>query len=253
MHCFGLIKPIAVAATLATALLPLPAFAGPFGDWAAAVVAADFRAHSGADTEVFDNARRDIAEALIGIGFDPARVWEFSVRPERYPDMPLETDLDLIAESVRGITQMSGGGCFFYFTSHGAPDGLVFGDFLLPPEAMAAMIDETCAERPTVVIVSACYSGVFIPALAADNRMILTAARPDRSSFGCSEDLEYTFFDQCVLQSLSSATTFAVLALRTRACVGAREQKENVSPPSEPQLFVGNRLEPQLSYYTLTP
>ena len=35
--------------------------AGPFADWAAVVVAGDFHAHSGADSEAFDNARRDVS------------------------------------------------------------------------------------------------------------------------------------------------------------------------------------------------
>ena len=230
-----------------------PASAGPFGAWAAVVVAADYRAHSGADTEVFDNARRDLSQALIRAGFAPANLRQFSVRPGRYTELPLRTELPLIGDTLKTITQTARGGCLFYFTSHGAPQGLVFGDHLLPPEAMADLIDDTCAERPTVIVISACYSGVFIPALAAANRMILTAARPDRPSFGCSEDLDYTFFDQCVLEALPFSPTFPDLAVNARTCVAQREQKEGVAPASEPQLFVGDRIEPLLAYYTLTP
>ena len=52
-----------------------------------------------------------------------------------------------------------------------------------------------CQARPTVVVISACYSGIFVDGLAAPNRMIMTAARRDRSSFGCSEDATYPYFD----------------------------------------------------------
>ena len=40
-----------------------------FSDWAAVVVAGDWRAHGGGPTEAFDNARRDVAAALVGLGF----------------------------------------------------------------------------------------------------------------------------------------------------------------------------------------
>jgi hypothetical protein len=34
-----------------------------------------------------------------------------------------------------------------------------------------------------------------------------------------------------------------------RACVAAREIKEGMSPPSEPQLFIGPQLRPMLPLY----
>ena len=72
------------------------------------------------------------------------------------------------------------------------------------------------------MIISACFSGVFVPALAGPNRMVLTAARPDRSSFGCGEADKYPYFDQCVLESMPHAADFAALGthragLRRRA------------------------------------
>jgi hypothetical protein len=229
------------------------ATAGPFGAWAAVVVASDWRSHDGMPAEVFDNARRDIALRLTQIGFNPANVRQFSVRPGRYIEGPLKTDFDVLTEALSEVTETVRGGCFFYFTSHGSPQGIMFDDKILPPDVMGSLIDDTCPDRPSVVVISACYSGVFIPALANDNRMIITAARPDRPSFGCSEDLQYTFFDQCILEVLPVSTTFPDLAANARTCVTAREEKEMVSPPSEPQVFIGQRIEPYLAFYTLTP
>src|SRR5258705_4917950 len=60
--------------------------ASPFRDWAAVVIAGDWHAHSGGPSEAFDNARRDVAQALEQAGFDPANLRQFSVRPERYKD-----------------------------------------------------------------------------------------------------------------------------------------------------------------------
>lgn len=247
-------RPRAFLAALVAALMAAgPASAGPFGAWAAIVVAGDYRAHSGAPAEFFDNARRDVGKALIAAGFASANLRQFSVRPGRYTDpAPLQTDYNVLTDTLETLTKTARGGCFLYFTSHGAPQGIVFGEFGLSPEIMARTVDDYCGDRPTVVIVSACYSGVFIPALAGDNRMILTAARPDRTSFGCSEDYQHTFFDQCVLQSLANAQTFPDMAKKTQDCVTAREQKEGLAPPSEPQLFIGDRIAPLLAYYTLS-
>ena len=48
--------------------------AGGFADWGAIVVAGDFHAHDGSESEVFDNARRDIAAQLQRIGFSADNV-----------------------------------------------------------------------------------------------------------------------------------------------------------------------------------
>ncbi len=242
-----------VAALVGASLVAVPASAGAFGAWAAVVVAGDYRAHSGVPAEFFDNARRDIAKGLINAGFASANVRQFSVRPGRYTDpVPLATDYKVLTDTLDTLTKSARGGCFLYFTSHGAPQGILFGDFGLSPDVLARVVDDYCSGRPTVVIVSACYSGVFIPALASDDRMVLTAARPDRTSFGCSEDLHYTFFDQCVLESMPNSQSFPDMAKKTQDCVAAREQKEGLSPPSEPQLFVGERIAPLLDLYPLS-
>jgi hypothetical protein len=61
------------------------------------------------------------------------------------------------------------------------------------------MIDDVCGEKPTVVVLSSCFSGVFVPALARPDRIVLMAARRDRNSFGCGQTDRYPYFDKCVL------------------------------------------------------
>jgi len=48
-------------------------------------------------------------------------------------------------------------------------------------------------------MISACYSGGFIPALEDDYTLIMTAARKDRKSFGCSDDSDMTFFGKALV------------------------------------------------------
>src|SRR5262245_30228396 len=117
-----------VAGLVMTALVPSAASAGPFGTWAAIVVAGDYRAHTGVDAEVFDNARRTIAGKLVEIGFSPANIRQFSVRPGRYVEGPLATDFNVITDTLNAITETARGGCFIYFTSHGAPQGILLAD-----------------------------------------------------------------------------------------------------------------------------
>lgn len=232
---------------------PTPAAAAsPFSDWSAVVVAGDWHAHSGGPSEAFDNARRDVARALEQAGFDPANLRQFSVRPERYKEVALtKSQPQAIYDALAELTPRASGGCLLYFSSHGAPQGVVIDQHYLPPTVLATIVDTTCGKRPTVVIISACFSGVFVPALAGANRMVLTAARPDRSSFGCGEADKYPYFDQCVLESLPSVSDFAMLGTRVQACVAAREIREGMKPPSEPQLFIGPALKPLLPFYSL--
>ena len=220
--------------------------ASPFEDWAAVVIAGDFHGAGGGPTEAFDNARRDVSRELRRLGFAPGNLRQFSVRPERYGDHPLKADPQAIYEALDALSSKAKAGCLIYFTSHGAPQGVVVDRQLLGPAVLGRMLDATCRERPTVVILSACFSGVFLRPLAAPNRMILTAARPDRTSFGCGEDSVYPFFDDCLLKSSPKATDFVALAVAVRSCVARREVAEGVSPPSEPQTWIGPELRPML-------
>lgn len=227
---------------IAAGAAPVRAWAGrPFQDWAAVVAAGDdHAAHSGDLTETFDNARRDIAAALRRKGFARAHIRQFSVRPERYPEAaPVRVGPAAIFAALGDLAAGAPRGCLVYLTSHGAPEGVIVGEGQLTPRRLAALLDRACPARPTLVVVSACFSGVFVPALAAPDRMILTAARRDRSSFGCGEGDTYPFFDGCVLEALPDARDFIDLAPKVRACVERRERIEHMRPPSQPQVSIG--------------
>lgn len=224
---------------LALAALAQPAGASGFSDWGAIVVAGDHRAHDGSDSEVFDNGRRDIGEALQRIGFAPKNIVEFSTEPEKY-SRPLKSDPVSIADGLWDLSNRTTGGCLLYFTSHGSPDGVVIGDDMLSPKDVSRMVQNSCGARPTVIVVSACFSGVFIPPLAGANRFVLTAARSDRTSFGCGQADRYTFFDECFLSSVAVTHDLRDLAIEARRCVAVRERKEKMSPPSDPQAAIGD-------------
>ncbi|MFO0541558.1 MAG: C13 family peptidase [Phenylobacterium sp.] len=222
----------------------------PFRSWGAVVIAGDWKGSGGGPTEAFDNARRDIAAELVRLGFNSSNILQYSVRPERYGKERLaKSDIRAIFEGMSQLTARNPDGCLVYLTTHGLPQGAVVDQSILPPGILAAMLERTCGARPTIAVISACFSGVFVPDLGAANRMVMTAARPDRTSFGCGESNRYPFFDECFLQSTGSAHDFGGLANLVRSCVAAREVQEGVRPPSEPQVFIGPQLRPLLPLY----
>jgi hypothetical protein len=254
MRRWPLILALAAALTVAGgAVWRVGAHAGgPFSDWAAVVVAGDFHAHSGAPSEAFDNARREVAHDLIGLGFESQNLRQFSVRPELYPSEHLMlSEPGLIGSKLADMASMAHGGCLVYFTSHGSPAGVVVGNRLLSPAGLSQIVDQACGERPTVVVISACYSGVFVPPLSRPDRMVLTAARPDRSSFGCGESDRYPYFDACMLEMIPKASSLDGLGRSVQACVAAKEKATGMTPPSEPQMFVGAQLKAVLPFYPL--
>lgn len=237
-----LIAGLSLAACATTSSSQTPE--GAFDGWAASIVAADWTTSRGTPIEAFDNARRDLVAGFQDVGFARADMVDFSLRP----DVPDPTSADQALDAIGQNAEQATRGCFLYFTSHGSPRGIVFGpNRLMSPDEMARRIDGWCGTRPTVVIVSACFSGVFTERLAAPNRMIMSAARRDRSSFGCSEDATYPYFDGCILESLPTSPNFLALADQAALCVQRREREEGLRPASEPQTVVGVDIAPLLS------
>lgn len=245
-----------VAAMFATAAFsqtaPQRAPKSPFNDWSAVVVSGDWRAHDGNPTEAFDNARRDVAATLIGLGVKPENITQLSTQPERYKDTtPLRLTAQTMIDSLKSSVARTKGGCIVYYTSHGNPQGVALDVmrklYVFSPGDMGHMVDEACEGRPAIVFISACFSGVFVPYLQGPQRMVVTAARSDRSSFGCGTGDKYPFFDDCFLQSVEKTRNFPALAPAIQACVSRKETELGLRPPSEPQVFIGPELRMLLS------
>lgn len=153
-----------------------------------------------------------------------------------------------VVNVLRAVATMGarpGQHCLVYLTAHGVRDGGLYmaaSDQLLPPELLDEALRRGCGAVPTVVILSGCYSGVYLQEpMIRPNRLILTAARADRTSFGCGAGFTYTVFDECLLDSLTKAapaSTWASTFAATRACVVVNEATQH-AVPSEPQSFTG--------------
>jgi hypothetical protein len=147
-----------------------------------------------------------------------------------------------ILRAIEDLKPAPGQACFVFVTSHGIEGegvALSYDDSVLRPAALDRALATGCGNAPTVAIVSACYSGNFArPPMARANRIVLTAARADRPSFGCGADETYTFFDECLLDSLGSGPLWRDVFVATRSCVEQREAREG-EDPSMPQGWFG--------------
>jgi hypothetical protein len=130
-------------------------------------------------------------------------------------------------------------------TSHGGPDGLAIvagrkGGTLTPLQ-LRNMLDASGAKN-RIVIISACFSGVFVPALANPRTLVITAAAADRSSFGCEDRATWTYFgDAFFNQALRTAPTLESAFNTARQIVTTRERREGFTP-SNPQMAGGSEV-----------
>jgi hypothetical protein len=190
-----------------------------------------------ASIQAFDNA----IEYLRDILPDPKQeVYLLTTRRHRPAGMEIAATPTLLAR-LQALKPAAGGGCLIYLTSHGNRAGfyLAGSPDLLTPADLDRALDAGCGDAPTVMIVSACYSGQFAaPPMTRANRIILTAARADRTSFGCGAGFTFTYFDECVLGALPNAGDWHAVYERARSCVALREAQSGVAA-SEPQAFFG--------------
>jgi hypothetical protein len=138
---------------------------------------------------------------------------------------------------------------FLILTSHGSPDGLAVKagrlTQTLTPSRLAEMLGKT-GVRHKVVVISACYSGVFVPRLANPDVLVITAADAEHSSFGCEDKAKWTYFGEAFFDvALRHDASVKDAFLDARALVRKRELREHFEP-SNPQMAGGTNVQPLL-------
>lgn len=135
-----------------------------------------------------------------------------------------------------------------YFAAHGGRDAEVVTDLPSYDDlqgftsgSVARLLDEAGIRR-RILIVSACFSASWIPALANDDTIVIAAAARDRTSFGCSDERDLTYFGEAFLrggirEGVSLADGFA----QAKATV-PRWEKQGQLTPSNPQAYVGKNM-----------
>lgn len=150
---------------------------------------------------------------------------------------------------------------FLYLTSHGSKDHEfrlnqnAMGLRGLRPKELAQILQESRI-RWKVVLVSACYSGGFVEPLKSESTMVIAAARADRTSFGCSDENEFTYFGRAFFkESLPASGSFFEAFTRAQTLVGEWEKKDK-TPEGErslPQVYSPLPISEQLKRWWAQP
>jgi hypothetical protein len=110
---------------------------------------------------------------------------------------------------------------------------------------LASALDESGIQW-RVIVISACFAGQFIDSLANDHTIVITAAAADRSSFGCADDRDLTYFGEAFYRDiLPSAPTLRAAFNEMKVVIAAREKREK-KKPSRPQAYFGKAMEAYL-------
>jgi hypothetical protein len=138
-----------------------------------------------------------------------------------------------------------------FMTSHGEPTGFglkqpngAMGE-LTPQEVAATLNNEGIKNR--IVIVSACYSGTFVPPLANDDTIVLTASDAQHTSFGCAPERDWTYFgDAFFRQSVHPGRDLQQAFESARLLISGWERMDRATP-SNPQGHFGPALVAKLA------
>lgn len=154
-----------------------------------------------------------------------------------------------------------------FLTSHGGPDGTVglqeknrLTGVLRPVNLRSSLA--AAGIRSKVLIVSACFSGNFIPPFNDPDTLVLTAAAADKTSFGCEPSRDFTYFGDALFNhalrgggSLLAAYDEALgliakwegeLHANWEKLPGQQRANTPEPVPSNPQKNIGERIAPMV-------
>lgn len=205
--------------------------------------------------DVFRN-EAEYVEKLFSQRFDDAgRVLTLINNPSTVQTRPLATltnlrlSLQALAEKMDPEQDI----LLLFLTSHGSEDHQLYVDLeplpldQITPDELQQALHTQPNLRWKVVILSACYSGGFIDALRDDSTMVITAARADRSSFGCGRDSQITWFGKAFFADALNKTTSLHNAFDLAAAdIAQWETDDKVDERSEPQIVSNRRIEAKL-------
>jgi Peptidase C13 family len=190
------------------------------------------------------------AKALFSERFGASqRVLLLANHPDTTRDFPLAS-LSNLRASLKGLSKKMHPEdvLLLFMTSHGAPGpGHEFALDLLPlplnqinPKLLAGALKASAIEHQWVVV-SACYSGGYLDALATEHRIVMTAARADRTSFGCGNTQDLTYFGKAfLLDALNQHGDLLKAFQVAQDAITAREKTDGFEP-SMPQIRIGEK------------
>jgi tetratricopeptide (TPR) repeat protein len=135
---------------------------------------------------------------------------------------------------------------FLILTSHGSRAGLAVKagtrQETLSALNLVTALNNTLV-RHRVVIISACYSGVFIRPLADPDTLIITAADADHTSFGCKNGNDWTYFGGAFFNTALRRTSNLRDAFALASSLIRKRELQSGLTPSNPQMAGGENIE----------
>jgi hypothetical protein len=122
----------------------------------------------------------------------------------------------------------------------------------LTPTALARLLHDS-GVKWRVIVVSACYSGGYIEPLRDANTVIITAAAPDRSSFGCEAGRDFTYFGQAFFRDALAKTRSFAAAFEIAKQIVAKQEAAEKLEHSMPQMWVGAAIKERLKHFADHP
>jgi len=159
-------------------------------------------------------------------------------------------NLQAAVQALSGVMDKDRDVLVLFLTSHGEKTGFALelpgGTTELTPQQVASTLDDNGIKN-RVVIVSACFAGIFVPPLANDNSIVITAADAKNTSFGCAPERDWTYFgDAFFRQSLHPGSDFENSFEHARILIQGWEIMDH-APPSNPQGHFGPALVEKLA------
>jgi hypothetical protein len=238
-----------VSKLLAAALLALPvlvpAFAARSADSGPKVAVVAFGLFG--DQSVFESEAQGAARIVADrFGGSPVIV---RANTRSSGDATVETLASALDSAARGM-DAENDILALILTSHGSRAGLVVRadgrEDMLWPQILAAMLDHA-GVRHRVVIISACYSGVFIPLLANADTLVITAADADHMSFGCQDGAQWTYFGDAFFNNAMRRTANLRDAFDLARTLVRERELRNGFDPSNPQMAGGENFAHRLT------
>ncbi len=197
------------------------------------------------DESVFESEAKGAAQILAShFGEGPAVVRaNTKTREEATPETLAAT-----LQSVATTMNLDNDILFLILTSHGSRAGIAVKTpnrkeiAILSPLDLFTMLDSTHV-RHRVVIISACFSGIFIRPLADPDTLVITAADADHPSFGCKNGNTWTYFGDAFFNTALRRTANLKDAFALASAAIRKRETQNHFDPSNPQISGGENIE----------
>jgi tetratricopeptide (TPR) repeat protein len=195
------------------------------------------------DQDVFESEAKGAAQIAAGRFGGAAAAIRFNSK----------TREDATAETLAATLQATGMGMdadhdilLVILTSHGSRAGIAVKtpsrEAILSPLDLVIMLEATHV-RHRIVVISACFSGVFIPPLADPDTLVITAADAEHTSFGCRNGNAWTFFGDAFFNMALRRTGNLRDAFAQASAAIRKREIQNHFEPSNPQMAGGENVE----------